>query len=66
MEDCPAQAATEDSGNRIPGGTKAVFFHCGSGDMPPTAPLTASMIKLVISIGDLSCLFFLRCPHGPL
>jgi hypothetical protein len=25
---------------------------------PPTAPLTASMIKLVISIGDLSCLFF--------
>jgi hypothetical protein len=33
MEDCPAQAATEDSGNGIPGGTKAVFLHCCSGDI---------------------------------
>src|SRR2546430_9188434 len=33
MEDCPAQSATEDSGNGIPDGTKAVFLHCCSGNI---------------------------------
>ena len=58
LQNCPANSATEYSGNRIPIAPRLFSFMAAPATFPPTAPLTASIIKQVISVFVVCCFLF--------